>query len=74
MDRGAWQAAVHRVSQSRTRLKRLNMKHGSIQTKVIEVSPHFEFKMVCFLYAGVAQSCLTLCDPMSCTVHGILPG
>ena len=24
MDRGAWQAVVHRVAQSRTRLKRLN--------------------------------------------------
>ena len=25
MDRGAWQATVHRVTQSRTRLKRLSM-------------------------------------------------
>ena len=29
VDRGAWWAAVHRVSQSRTRLKRLSM-HASI--------------------------------------------
>ena len=25
MNRGAWQATVHRVAKSRTRLKRLNM-------------------------------------------------
>ena len=74
MDRGAWQVAVHRVSQSQTQLKLLNAKHSSVQTKVIEVSPHFEFKMVYLLYAEVSQSCLTLYDPMSCTVHGIFPG
>ena len=28
MDRGAWQATVHRVTKSQTRLKRLNM-HAS---------------------------------------------
>ena len=27
MDRGAWQAAVHRVTKSRTRLKRLSTQH-----------------------------------------------
>ena len=26
MDRGAWQAAVHRVTKSQTQLKRLNMR------------------------------------------------
>ena len=74
MDRGARQVAVLRVSQSQTQLKQPNAKHGSVQTKVIEVSPHFEFKMVYLLNAKVSQSCLTLYDPMSCTVHGILPG
>ena len=28
MDRGAWWAAVHRVAQSRTRLKQLSMQHA----------------------------------------------
>ena len=74
MDRGAWEVAVHRVSQSQTQLKQLNVKHSSVQTKVIEVSPHFEFQMVYLLYAEVSQSCLTLYDPVSCTVQGILPG
>ena len=30
MDRGAWWAAVHRVAQSRTRLKQLSMQHADI--------------------------------------------
>ena len=29
MDRGAWQATVHRVTKSCTRLKRLNMRMGT---------------------------------------------
>ena len=29
MDRGAWQAIVHRVAKSQTRLKRLSMRAGS---------------------------------------------
>ena len=34
MDRGAWQAAVHRVAQSRTQLKRLSM-HASNAKKLL---------------------------------------
>ena len=32
MDRGACQTTVHRVAQSRTRLKRLRMAHGTWRT------------------------------------------
>ena len=70
MDRGARQVAVLRVSQSQTQLKQPNAKHGSVQTKVIEVSPHFEFKMVYLLNAKVSQSCPILRDSMDCSLSG----
>ena len=28
--------------------------------------------LVCFVFVKVARSCLTLCNPMDYTVHGIL--
>ena len=28
-DRGAWQAIVHRITESQTRLKQLSTKHGA---------------------------------------------
>ena len=37
MDRGAWQAAVHRVTQSRTRLKRLSMQACSVRRESSKV-------------------------------------
>ena len=55
-DGGAWWAAVYGVAQSRTRLKRLSSSKG--QRKKVKVK--------------VAQSCLTLCDCVDYTVHGIL--
>ena len=35
MDRGAWRAAVHRVTKSRTRLSDLAHTHGYLQRKVL---------------------------------------
>ena len=35
MDRGAWQATVHRVAKSRTQLKRLSMHSGMDQARLI---------------------------------------
>ena len=55
-DGGAWWAAVYGVAQNRTRLKRLSSSKG--QRKKVKVK--------------VAQSCLTLCDCVDYTVHGIL--
>ena len=57
MDREAWRAAIHGVAKSRTRL-----------SNCIELRPHHHSKVK----VKVAQSCLTLCDPMDYTVHGIL--
>ena len=47
MDRGAWQTAVHRVAQSRTRLKQLSMhthKHSVRMTAVIAAVIKAQFK------------------------------
>ena len=49
MDRGGWQATVHRVTKSWTQLAALFFLH-----------------VLCL----VAQSCLTLCDPMACSLPG----
>ena len=38
MDRGDWQASVHRVTKSRTRLKRLST-HAHIRSAVLTVRP-----------------------------------
>ena len=35
MDRGAWQATVHRVAKSRTRLKQLNVHTQRLETEFI---------------------------------------
>ena len=37
MDREAWQAAVHRVTQSRTRLKRLSMQACNVRRESSKV-------------------------------------
>ena len=42
MDRGAWQAAVHRVTKSWIRLKQLSTAHGDIQLEVS--SGHQKFR------------------------------
>ena len=57
MDRGAWWAyTVHRVTKSWTWLKRLSMR-----------TMHGEISQ----YSSVAQSCLTLCDPVNCSTPGL---
>ena len=52
MGRGAWQATVHRVTQSQTLPKRLNMQHAHTYT------------YMCVCVCSITQSCLTLrpCD------------
>ena len=64
MDRGAWQATVHRVSKSRTQLKRLSTHTHNVIAAAAAA-------------AKLLQSCLTQCDPMDgslpgFSVHGIL--
>ena len=50
MDRGAWWATIHGVTESRTRLSNF---HSLVQ------------------FSSVAQSCLTLCDPMNRSKPGL---
>ena len=71
MDGGAWEATVHGVAKSQTRLSdsTQSLPHIYIHTYV-------HVCMRCVLYL-VAQLCLTLCDPMDSSpsgssVHGIL--
>ena len=46
---------------------------SSIRARSHPVGPHFNFIMfLTTLKVKVAQSCLTLCDPMGYVVHGIL--
>ena len=60
MYRGTWQATVHGVAKSWTRLSNWTHTHASLT----------------YQFSSVAQSCLTLCDSMECrppgsSVHGI---
>ena len=41
MDRGAWKAAVHRATQSQTRLKQLSMKHARTAVHQAPLSVEF---------------------------------
>ena len=60
MDRGAWQAAVHRITKSQTWLKWLSKKASNRHITVCSVQ-----------FSSVAQSCPTLCDPMNCSMPGL---
>ena len=59
MDREAWHAAIHEIAKSWTQL--------SDWTERIETVAHVSFLYV----SSVAQLCLTLCDPMSCSTTGL---
>ena len=70
MDREAWRASIHGVAKSGTRLSWTELKGISIYTHFLSLI------ILCILFA---QSCPTLCDPMSCSppgsyVHGDFPG
>ena len=56
MDREAWRAAIHGVAKSRTQLSMCQLADSWNLEK---------------WYSSVAQSCLTLCDPMNCSTPGL---
>ena len=58
-DRGAWWAAIYGGVQNRTWLRRL-----SSSSIAIKKNKHN------FQFSSVAQSCLTLCDPVDCSIPG----
>ena len=57
-DGGAWWAAVCGVAQSRTWLKWLSSLDSRLDHSRIQ-------------FSSVAQSCQTLCDPMTCSTPGL---
>ena len=72
-------------AKSQTQLKQLSVrththththKHANRKTQMnILANPIYSFSdcfPLCEVKVKVAQSCLTLCDPKDCTVHGIL--
>ena len=70
MDREAWCAVIHGVSRSRTRLRdwtelncTVNLKKSGNETNLFSIS--------LVLFSSVAQSCPTLCDPMSHSTPGL---
>ena len=65
MDRGAWQATVHGVSKSQTRLKQLSIAHAkkkNRKTICTELDPLFmPFLILCFyLYLYKTFKCITM--------------
>ena len=58
MDREAWRTPVHWVTKR--------------QTEATELCAFLKGVILSNMKVKVAQSCLTLCDPMDYTVHGIL--
>ena len=58
MDREGWWAAVHGVTQSRTRLSDFHYLHNIIKMSAAAAA------------AKSLQSCPTLCDPMDCSPPG----
>ena len=65
MDRGAWWATVHEVSESQTRLSGFHL-HLLIEYGFPGGTSGKERESE----SEVAQSCLTLCDPMDCSLPG----
>ena len=58
MDRGAWQLTVHGVAR---------IGHD------LEIKQQQQYMLQVYnMKAKITQSCLTLCNPMDYTVHGIL--
>ena len=73
MDRGAWWAIVHGVEKSWTQLSDFTC---TFFTMYFKYSPFPLDSIVTFFIGGccccsVAQSCLTLCDPMDCSRPGL---
>ena len=86
MDGGAWWATIHRVAKSRIGLKQLSMHRNMYKSLscVVRRSVHQwgERLEACFLeqlnhrhiwvlFSSVAQSYLTLCDPMNRSTPGL---
>ena len=76
MDRGAWAEFEQRVfSKDSALLSKLRILTVALLTEGIVLPKSATIPLVealCQLQVKVAQLCLTLCDPMDYTIHGIL--
>ena len=72
MDREAWWVTVHRLTKSRTWLKRLSTHwlSGKCKSNHNEVLPYTS-QDCCCCCCSVALSCPTLCNPMDCSMPGL---
>ena len=67
-DGGARWAAIYGVAQSQTQLKRLSSSNIYLKSFPEEARESIFFH---FSFSSVAQLCLTLCDPMNCSMPGL---
>ena len=70
MDRESWCAAVHGATKSKTLLS----DYTEVETSQMTPSGSSNCKQPCLLsvqFSSVAQSCLTLCDPMNRSTPGL---
>ena len=68
MNRGAWQAAVHGVTR---------VGHNLVTKPPLYLYLYLSIYLFIYLYisvqfSSVAQLCPTLCDPMNCSMPGLL--
>jgi len=79
MDRAAWQATVHAVSKSPTRLSDLSLLHSKkanminrciFMPRISRNGYQTQGKLFSVQFSSVTQLCLTLCDPMDCSLPG----
>ena len=80
MEGGAWKAAVHGVAEGRTRLSDFNFTfHFHFSLSCIGVGNGNPLQCSCLenqpcdsvQFSSVAQSCLTLCNPMNRSTPGL---
>ena len=74
MDKGAWWATVHEIAKSWTWLSNDHFHYYKSTKCLKEHTSIYEVKLLSSVqFSSVAQSCLTLCDPMNHSMPG-LPG
>ena len=47
------------------------LQHHSLKASILQHSVFFMFQLGIIQFSSVAQSCLTLCDPMNCSMPGL---
>ena len=72
MDRGAWWATVHGIARESGMHYQLNKNKSQIYSIALGEQVFFlKYRIISVQFSSVAQSCLTLCDPMNCSTPGL---